>query len=392
MFPTKNDPIFGIFVKRRLEALSKIVDLTVVSPIPYFPFLALLKKYRTRKNIPKFEKLNKNTDLFFRKFFSVPCILKPLDGLFVFLSLYFFIKKLIRQGHKFDLLDAHLAFPEGFAAIWLGKCFRIPVTITLRGHDVNHLPRYPIRKKQVIYSLTKASKIFSVANALRLQAGKLGIDLDKIIVASNGVRTDIFYPMDKQQARKELGVDPKSKIILSIGYLVARKGFDLIIDALKIIHTKYKSTDTKLVIIGSRGGEAYIKEDLLSQIKRLGLQEHVTFIDQQRNEDLIRWYNVADVFCLASSQEGWPNVILEALACSIPVVGTDVWGIPEIIGHDEKLGFVVERSADAIAEAIKTALDTKWDKNHIRQFAESKTWDDTAKLIKKEMRLCIKKG
>lgn len=392
MFPTKNDPIFGIFVKRRLEALSKIVDLTVVSPIPYFPFLTLLKKYHTRKNIPKFEKLNKNTDLFFTRFFSVPCILKPLDGIFVFLSLYFFIKKLIKQGHKFDLLDAHLAFPEGFAAIWLGKCFRIPVTITLRGHDVNHLPRYPVRKKQVIYSLTKATKIFSVANALRLQAGKLGIDIDKIIVASNGVKTDIFYPMNQQQARKELRINPESKIILSIGYLVARKGFDLIIDALKIIHTKHNSTDIKLVIIGTRGGETYIKNDLLDQIKRLGLQEHVTFIDQQRNEDLVRWYNIADLFCLASSQEGWPNVILEALACSIPVVATDVWGIPEIIGHDDRLGIVVERSAQAIAKAINTALDTKWDKDHIRQFAESKTWDDTAKLIKKEMQLCIKKG
>jgi len=391
MFPSENDPIFGIFVKRRLEALSEIVDLTVVSPRPYFPFLTLLKKYRIRKNTPKFEKLNENTDLFFPRFFSVPCILKPLDGIFVFLSLYFFIKKLIKQGHKFDLLDAHLAFPEGFAAIWLGKCFRIPVTITLRGHDVNHLPKYPVRKKQVIYSLTKATKIFSVANALRLQAGKLGIDLDKIVVASNGVKTDLFYPMNQKQVRKELCIDPESKIILSIGYLIPRKGFDLIIDALKIIHIKYKYTKVKLVIIGSRGGEAYIKDDLLDQIKRLELQEYVTFIDQQRNEDLGQWYNIADLFCLASSHEGWPNVILEALACSVPVVAANVWGIPEIIGHDDKLGIVVERSPEPIAKAINTALDTKWDKNHIRQFAESKTWDKTAQLIKKEMQTCIKK-
>ncbi len=385
MFPTKNDPVFGIFVKRRLDALSKIVDLTIVSPVPYFPLLSMMDRYRTRKNIPKFEKLNKNTDLFFRKFFSIPCILKPLDGFFIFASLFFLIKKLIKQNGQFDLIDAHLAFPEGFAAIWLGKCFNLPVTITLRGHDVNHLPRYPIRKRQVIYSLKKASKVFSVANALRLQAGKLGIDTDKIIVASNGVRTDIFYPIDQQQARKKLGIDPKQKTILSIGYLVARKGFDLIIDALKILREKYEIDNVRLIIIGSRGGEAYIKDDLLDRINRSNLQGYVTFIDQQKNEDLVDWYNCADLFCLASSQEGWPNVILESLACSVPVVATNVWGIPEIIGHDEKLGIIVERSPESIADAINTSFNTNWDKKYIRHFAESKTWDDTAKLIKQEM-------
>ncbi|MEW6536449.1 MAG: glycosyltransferase family 4 protein [Candidatus Auribacterota bacterium] len=389
MFPSKAEPIFGIFVKRRLDALSHIVNLTVVSPRPYFPFISLTSRYRVRREIPHREQVNERTPLYLPRFLSFPLVLKPLDGVFLFITMFFFILRHRRKGLKFDLIDAHLAYPEGFAAIWLGNIFNVPVTITLRGHDVNYLPRYPVRKKQVLYALDKADRVFSVCNALRLEAGDLGVDINKIVVASNGVETDLFYPVDKKKACQKVGLDPDLRYILSIGYLIERKGFDLVIDALSILREKYNITDTKVIIIGGRGGERYVKDELVEQIQRLNLDGQVIFIDTVRNEELNDYYNCADVFCLASSHEGWPNVILEALACAVPVVGTNVWGIPEIFGDNKDVGLIVERDKESIAEGLRSALTKKWDSAKIKAFAESTTWMKTAELLKREMNSII---
>lgn len=390
MFPSKADPIFGIFVKRRLLALSKYANITVIAPQPYFPFITLLEKYKIRKSIPTHETINESMEAFYPRFFSIPYFLKPLDGIFMFISLFFFINKLKKKGFRFDLIDAHIAYPDGFCAVLLKKFFRIPVTITLRGHDVNYLVKYPIRIKQVVYALNKADKVFAVSNALRLQAGTLGINLKNIIPATNGVDCDIFYQKDKKELKIKYDVPLKKKVILSIGYLVPRKGFDLIINALGLIRRYYKKRNIMLIIIGGRGGETYIKPKLEAQVKKLKLENNVMFVDQMSNEELVDWYNMADVFCLASSHEGWPNVILESIACEVPVVATNVWGIPEIIGNDKNLGFLVERNARKIAEALNEALDKKWDINYLRKFAESKSWDKTAKLLQTEMQKLIK--
>ena len=391
MFPNKNIPSFGIFVQRRLEALSEIVNLTIVSPQPYFPFLSLLKRYRQRKGIPYETRLNDRTTVYYPRFLSFPVIFKPLDGFFLFICMYFFIKRMNKKGITFDLLDAHLAFPEGFASVLLGKCFKLPVTITLRGHDVNYLPKYPVRKRQVIYALKHADKGFSVANALRLKSGDLGIDIDKIVVASNGVQTDLFYPIDRTEIRNKLNFPSNRRIILSVGYLIERKGFDLLIDALHILHTKEKMTDVMLVILGGIGYEPYVKPQLDEQIDRYKLHDSVVFVDPKKNEELCQWYNLSDVFALASSLEGWPNVILEAIACGVPVVGTNVWGIPEIFGDDARIGLLAERNPEDIAVQLKTALEKEWDRDYLRKFALARTWSKTADLLKSEMKKIIGK-
>lgn len=391
MFPHKNEPSFGVFVQRRLEALSKIVDITIVSPQPYFPLLTLFKRYHVRKGIPYERDLNDRTKVYYPRFFSFPVIFKPLDGFFLFVSLYFFIKKMKRKGIQFDLLDAHLAYPEGFAAVLLGKIFKLPVTITLRGHDINYLPKFPVRKRQVLYALKHADKGFSVANALRLKAGDIGINIDKIVVASNGVQTDIFYPLDRVKVRKKLNFPLNKKIILSVGYLIERKGFDLLIDALHILHSQEKMTDVSLVILGGIGYEPYVKPQLEAQIDTYNLHDSVFFVEPKKNEELCEWYNLADVFALASSLEGWPNVILEAIACGTPVVGANVWGIPEIYGDDTDIGLLADRNPTAIAAQLKIALTKEWDQKYLRRFAEARTWEKTADLLKSEMKKLIRR-
>jgi glycosyltransferase involved in cell wall biosynthesis len=92
------------------------------------------------------------------------------------------------------------------------------------------------------------------------------------------------------------------------------------------------------------------------------------------------WYSAADVYCLASETEGWPNVLLESLACGTPVVATNTWGTPEII-CSEDYGLLVERSAASIAHGLQTALAKEWNCQAMIAYAATHTWQNVAKKV-----------
>jgi glycosyltransferase involved in cell wall biosynthesis len=378
MFPNNIQPVFGVFVQQRLLRLARHCRLRIVSPIPYCPLVGILRRYAYRARVERRLTLN-GLEVYYPRFFSVPLILKPLDGIFFFLSLVLFCRRL-RKEFDFDLIDAHLAYPDGFAAVLLGKLFNKPVTVTLRGHDIFELPRYPVRKRQVIYALSRADLVLSVADALKQGAVGLGIPAEKIVLATNGVDTRLFRPVDKDKAREELGLPRDKKIILSIGHLVVRKGFQHIIRAVSLL-TRQGRENILLVIVGAAGIEGDYKSQLDKLITQLGLADRVYFAGGKPYEELYKWYGAADVFCLASSKEGWANVLLEALACGKPVVATRVWGTSEVIASED-LGLLVEAgNPPALAQALDEALHKKWDGNKIIQYARQHSWEKTAEGV-----------
>lgn len=384
MFPNKEQPSFGIFVQQRLQALSKFGQLKVIAPVPYCPVVGVLKKYAYRDKVPDRDNIG-GLEVIYRRFFSIPMILKPLDAVFLFFSLLGFCRKL-KKEFDFDVIDAHLAYPDGFAAVLLGKCLGKPVTVTLRGHDIFSLPSYPVRGKQVVYAMQKAQRVYSVAQALKEGAAKLGIPSQKIIVMPNGVDTDKFYSIPMSQARKELTLPPNKKIILSVGHLVVRKGFQYIIKAMEQLK-KDGMNDLLLVIVGASGIEGDYSLNLKQLVEELQLSSCVKFVGAQPHDKLFLWYNAADVFCLASEQEGYPNVLLEAMACGKPVVASRVWGSPELVSSEE-YGFLVNQITDslsidpiALAGALKKALEYKWDSKKIVAHVSEQSWEQVARKI-----------
>lgn len=380
LFPSRVQPHHAIFVRNRLQHLAELCDVRVIVPIPYFPFVwRFRKQYKNWQQIPREDRID-NLHVYYPRFLSVPLLFKPLDGFFVALSVWRIARKL-KKDFDFDLLDAHLAFPEGFACILLGKLFKKPVAITLRGHDINLLPtsRFPIRKMQIQYALKKADLIISVADALRRGAIALGADPNRSVTISNGVDTKLFFPIDREEARRKLGLPINRPIILSVGHLVERKGFHLIVEAL---HLLKHSTANKpyLVIVGGAGEEGDYLSEIKNRVVQFNLQDDVLFAGPQSNDKLGDWYNAADVFCLASSMEGWANVLLESLACGTPVVATNVWGTPEVINND-RLGLLVERDPKAIAHGLHIALTNKWNRSEIVEYAHLQTWHCVAERL-----------
>jgi len=383
LFPNKLQPIHGIFIKKRIEALAKFAEIKVVAPVPWVPFSS--SKYSIYSQIPVRE-IESGLEVFHPRYVIAPKIGRPLYGFMYFLSIYSFIKNLAKS-YNFDLLDVHWAYPDGFAGVLLAKSFKKPVIITVRGTDINLYPKYFLRRRLIIYALKKADKIISVCEALKKRVINLGINESKTVVIPNGIDTKLFYHLDKLSVRKILNLPLNKKIILSIGHLVELKGFHYVIEAIHKLITIHKLRNILLLIIG----EGPYRKKLESKIKRLNLNNYVRLIGQIPNEKLVYWYNAADVFCLASSREGWPNVLFESLACGTPVVTTAVGGIPEIICSDKYGILVKSQDSEELAKALKKALEKNWDIKAIVNYARKNTWENVAKNIYYEFKKIIDK-
>lgn len=388
MFPNPRMPVHAQFVKQRLDALAKRVDLRVVSPIPWFPGERLFGRYANRSRVPAATDGNAYPTSF-PKFFSFPMMFKPLDGFFLALAVRRYIARNGLKG-RIDLLDCHLAFPEGFAGALLSRLLGIPFVVTLRGHDINDLHKYPIRVRQVLFGLRNCGRYFGVAQALVDGAVRLGAPPEKGFASTNGVDPERFRPTAKAEARKALGLDPTKRYILSVSHLVPRKGIDILLRAQAILAAAGRE-DLRFIIAGKGGEEGDCEGDLRSLAESLGIASRVDWAGAVLNTDLHLWYSAADVFCLASEKEGWPNVVLEAMACSTPVVAFATWGVPEIIKAPD-LGILVDkREPEPFAAAIGKALDQGWDGGRLRSYALENTWDKVAAGLLNHFTAAIKK-
>jgi len=387
MFPNPRMPVHAQFVKQRLDALSRRADLIMVSPIPWFPGERYFPRYANRSRIASQTDANAYPT-YFPKFFSFPAVLKPLEGFFLAFAVWKFIASHGLKG-KIDVLDCHLAFPEGFAGALLSRVLGKPYVVTLRGHDINDLPRFPVRIRQVLFGLRHCARYFGVAQALVDGAVRLGAPAGKGYASTNGVDTERFRPTPKEEARRALGLNCARRYMLSVSHLVPRKGIDILLRAHALLRAE-GHTDLGLIIVGKGGEEGDCEAGLRALATQLGIADEIVWAGPVLNNDLHLWYSAADVFCLASEKEGWPNVILEAMACSTPVVAHRTWGVPEIVtGRD--LGILVGiREPGPFAEAIGLALAQTWDPERLRGHALENTWDNVAEGLMRHFEAIVK--
>ena len=364
LYPNAIQPRHGIFVETRLRhlLLSGEVEAKVVAPVPWFPFSGKgFGQYAEYAKVPKHENRH-NINLFHPRYPLIPKIGMNLAPISMAAASMPILSQLIRQGRDFDLIDAHYFYPDGVAAAFLGMKLGKPFVITARGSDINLIPQYRIPRKMILRAAEQASGIIAVSSALKDALCSLGLDPEKITVLRNGVDADFFRPM----ARESRKTGP---ILLSVGNLVDSKGHDLALKALQLLESM------RLSIIGE-GPERKSLEDLASQ---LGVMERVTFFGNLSQEELVRHYSAADALILASSREGWPNVLLEAMACGTPVVATDVGGTREAVCSPEAGLLVDERTPEAIARAVLNLFSNPPSREETRRHACKFGWEEVSR-------------
>jgi teichuronic acid biosynthesis glycosyltransferase TuaC len=302
----------------------------------------------------------------------------------MFLGSFSVVRQLSRSMH-FDCIDAHYVYPDGFAAVLLGKALNLPVIVTARGSDINLFPVFRSIRPQIRWTLQKASGVIGVSAALKDAMVALGIARDTIEVIGNGVDLTRFAPIDSKEAKSRLGIPVDARAVVSIGALTPVKGFHFLIPSLASILPRYPKA--RLYIVG----EGKDRNKLESLIHELGLQEHVFLVGSKPNEELKFWYSAADLSCLVSAREGWPNVVLESLACGTPVLATRIGGIPEILTSQE-LGVFVEQNRESIATGLEFALSKQWERSAIASYARRRTWDDVAIEVENYLLSCLEKS
>jgi teichuronic acid biosynthesis glycosyltransferase TuaC len=275
------------------------------------------------------------------------------------------IGRLLDEGYDFDVIDAHYFYPDGVAAALLGKYFNKAVVISALGSDINLILKDPIARRMILWAGKQAAAMITVCQSLKTKMVKYGMDGDRITPLRNGVDLELFRPVEREASRQPPGMDGLS--LLSVGHLVENKGHHHVISALAEL------PGVSLMIAGS-GPE---RKKLEALTRTTGVAERVTFLGAVPQEALREYYGAADALVLASSREGWANVLLEAMACGTPVLASDVGGTAEVLRSPAAGVLMSSATPDNIVEGIRRLQAQYPDRAATRAYAEGYSWRET---------------
>jgi glycosyltransferase involved in cell wall biosynthesis len=366
LFPNPVKPTHGSFVATRLEKLvaSGEVAAKVVAPLPWLPPWVRYPPAGRIDLVPR-TSLHAGLTVHHPRYVVVPKIGMTVTPHTLFWSLKRAVEKLLAQGVRFDLIDAHYFYPDGVAAVRLARHFGLPVTVTARGTDLNLIPEYATPRRMICEAAAHADGLITVCQALKDRLIELGAAPERITVLRNGVDLELFKPMDRNEARASLGL--RRRTLGSVGWLIERKGHHHVIRALRAM------PDTDFLIVGE-GPERAALERLAANE---GVRERVRFLGGVEQKRLPEIYNAMDVLVLASSREGWANVLLESMACGTPVVASAVWGTPEVVAAPQAGVLMKTLDAQGVIQGVIDLFATYPDRAATRRYAEGFSWDAT---------------
>jgi glycosyltransferase involved in cell wall biosynthesis len=249
----------------------------------------------------------------------------------------------------------------------------VPLAITVRGDDVNVFAKERGRAPLIRWALRRADLVIALSHELKTSVVEIAGRATRVEVVPNGVDTNRFRPLEREAARRRLGIPDDARLIVSAGRLHASKGFPVLVEAAG----RLRCPELVVAILGDPDSEADATRAMLAAAESSGLGARLLLPGAQSPDRLAEWYAAADLFALPTSREGSPNVLLEALACGLPCVSTPVGGIPEVLG-DPAVGMMTSPTVDAFTAALQTALRTPWNRRAIAEIGSRRTWGRVA--------------
>ena len=364
LFPNPREPVRGMFNAQQVQALSKLCRVTVIAP--------------TAQALPTEEAYG--TCVLHPKFFHLPVVTRPFNG-WLFARA---IEPEIRKG-GFDCVLASWAYPDGYGVMLLAQKYGFPFAVDVLGSDINCFFANSYRKNQILRTLRASQVVFAKSRALALRLAEENI---KAEIDYNGIDRSRFYRRDRAAACRELGLPSDRRRILYVGNLVQVKGPTILAEAFGLLCRDKSLTNLDLIFLGSGPEREEIarissQQSVVSNSQSAvsGLKSQVSLVGAKPHNEVALWMNACDVLCLSSLNEGLPNVILEALACGLPVVASNVGGVPEIICEGLN-GFTVPASDPiALAGALQRTLNTRWDHDVIRRSVSQFDWESNARMV-----------
>ncbi|MEP7041499.1 MAG: glycosyltransferase family 4 protein [Dokdonella sp.] len=368
LFPSPWDPRRASFNRQQFERLGHEHDVDVLVAVDF------RDRWRGRRGDPAV----RNLHVGYFTFFYPPRFGRSVHAFCWLLSL------LLQQGWRlrrarYDCLLASWAYPDAVAVSWLARWLKLPYAVKVHGSDLNMQANHALRRGQIARAMGGAGAIVAVSQALADKAVELGVDRARTHTVYNGVDTERFAPAPRANARERLNLPARDPIVLYVGNLKQTKGCVDLLEAFPALLAQRPGA--LLVFVG----EGPARATLLKRSADLGIAQQVQLAGAVAHADLPTWFCSADLLCLPSHNEGVPNVVLEAMACGIPVVATRVGGIPEIL--PEYAGILVPAQAiEAIGQALVAALAQPWNTGAIVAHARSFRWDDNIHKLESILR------
>ncbi len=375
LFPDAVRPRLGPFVERQTLGLAAHpeVELQLVAPLGLPPFpLNLHPHYRRFKAVPT-QEVWKGLTVHRPRFQHLPGTGGRFDAGALTRRLIPLLTD-IRRTFAFDVIDAEFFFPDGPAAVALGRHFGVPVSIKARGADIHLWGQAPATAAQVRSAGCTADGLLAVSQALKADMGRMGMPEDRITVHYTGVDLSQFRIVERAVAKAALGVD--GALIVAVGALIPRKGQSLLVEALPHL------PDARLVLIG----EGEDRARLLQQAQSLGVADRLRLTGNLPHGEIADWLAAADVMALPSASEGLANAWVEALACGTPIVITDAGGAREVL-QDDAAGRIVARTAAGVLAGLKDVLANPPARSACRQVAERFTWERNTETLFRHLSL-----
>jgi teichuronic acid biosynthesis glycosyltransferase TuaC len=350
MFPCKRHPTSGIFFANLLKELSQKVDeITLVCPRPYIPkVLTKIKKDWQKWYLDPMISQQDGVEVIRPYVFMLRGISSVgINAFFMKYSLYGLLNRIVVKK-KIDIILGFNLIPEGVATVWLAKKLKLPCLVLAIGEDVDIHAKYNILNYYLTKKcLQKCTKILTVSKDLEYKIKALG--KDSIPVQTFHLGIDVANFMDlpsKSILIEKLRLNHNKRYILFIGRLIREKGIYELAQA--FINISERFPDIDLILLG----EEFKKDFLIRIFNEAGVLDRITFTGIIPYKQVAYYMKVSDLLVLPSWNEGLPNCVLEAMCSRIPVVASNVGGIPEALENEVTGLSVPPKNVEKLTQAI----------------------------------------
>lgn len=379
LFPNRRAPNFGIFVLRQLGQLQQLgVQIDVISPVPYVPyFLARLsKKWRNYYEIERFAKL-RGIDVFYVRYLRPPGKwFRPFSGLSCFVSVFRFVRKNWRRL-SYDVILANMIIPDGEVAFRLGRRYKLASFCYAIGDDINIFPYESIRSRKKIAAILSAlDGVIAHGESIRDGIKRIARQAKQVEVIYRGCDLEQFKPdADRRFAcRATHALDTSQIVCLYVGFLIESKGLNELVEAFAGILPESPKVHLWLA------GDGDMEQKLLAWKSAASYGDQIKLLGSIAHDALPPIFNAADLFVFPSHNEGIPNAVVEAAATGLPIIGTRIPGILEILGNEYEPILVSVKNPAELQQRIEYLLQSPQERQRLagialhraRQFFDAK--------------------
>ena len=339
----------GMAIHHQAVSLSKVgVDVKVVCPRPRIRW--------SRRHADEWESAESGElevdgiGVHYVPFLNIPLAIS--SGLHATL-LYHTVRRTVdrvQQSFPFDLIHSHRLFPTGYVGVKIARRWKVPAVVSAVGSDVHTHPHsHRGIRRRTVSTIAECAEVLAVSRAVAADIQCLSPRSQPVHVTYRGVDAEQFSPgRNVEELRAKLGLPADGIGVCTVGRLVKEKGVIELLAAFEEVVRRHPSVWLAMV------GDGPLRRDLSTRAEASGIGQKVFLPGALKHEEVADWINAADIFALASYNEGLPNVVREAMACARPVVATDAGGTAEAVqdglsgilvppGHVAPLAAAIER-------------------------------------------------